>query len=130
VQPRIVESLADIPPGGEQESFLSGRDGGEPVTHVASSLGAHPSLQDDQMPRKRSELAREVLEMVPALGQENRGAPICEGSDDVVEDHYVARLILRQCAVETLNTSVGGSGRRTEGGLAHDEPVLARALAR
>ena len=72
VQPRIVESLTDVPAGGEQESFLSGRDGGEPVTHVASRLGAHPSLQDDQMPRKRSELACEVLEVVPALGQEDR----------------------------------------------------------
>src|SRR5229473_450857 len=130
IEPRIVEPLTDVPADGEQEPFLSGRDGREPVTHVAAYLASHPSLQHDEMPRKRSELAREILEMIPALGQEDRGAPICEGTDDIVEDHYVARLVLRQRPVETLDTSVGGSGRKAEGGLAHDEPMLERALAR
>jgi hypothetical protein len=45
-------------------------------------------------------------------------------------NHRVARLVLRQRTVETLDPSVSGSGRRREGGLAHDEPVLERALAR
>src|ERR1700694_6016285 len=130
IEPRVVEALANVPASGKQEPFLSGRDGRELLTHVAVGLGSHPSPQHDKMPRKRSKLAREVLEVVPALGQQDRGAPTDESSDDVVEDHRVARLVPRQRAIETLDPSVGGSDRRMEAGLAHDERVLERTLAR
>jgi hypothetical protein len=76
IEPRVVEALANVPASGKQEPFLCGRDRRELLTHVAVGLGSHPSAQHDKMPRKRSKLAREVLEVVPALGQQDRGAPI------------------------------------------------------
>ena len=98
VEPRIVEALADVAPGREQEAFLSRRDGGEPVTHVAAALAPMPPCRTTRCRANGRELAREVLEVVLALGQQDRRAPICEGTDDVVEDHRVARLVLRQRA--------------------------------
>ena len=76
----LFEPVANVPAGGEEEPFLIGRDGHELVTHVTIGLGSHPSPQHDQMPRKWSELAREVIEVVPTLREKERGAPVYESS--------------------------------------------------
>ena len=71
-EPRIIEPLSDVSPCGKQEPFLSIRDGCKPLAHIAGGLDSHSSPQHNHVPRKRPELAREILEMVLALGSEDR----------------------------------------------------------
>ena len=71
VQPRVVEALADVPPSREEEPLLVRRDRGELRAHGPFAF-AHPALEHDQVPRDAREPAREVLEVVLALREEDR----------------------------------------------------------
>ena len=73
VEPRVVEALADVAPGREQESFLVVRDRRELAASRAPRLGAHAALQHDEMAREVSKLAakysRWSLRSVSRIGE-------------------------------------------------------------
>ena len=76
------------------------------------------------MSRDALEAAREMLEVILALGEEYRRAPFLERAHDVVQDHCVPRLVARQRGVEILDGDPVAERVRTEAGLADDEAVL------
>src|SRR5207248_7240302 len=72
IQARVIEPLADVAPCRQDESFLIRRDSRQLILHDALCLGAHPALENDEMASQRLEAAREVLQVVLALGKKDR----------------------------------------------------------
>ena len=58
------------------------------------------------------------------LGEDNGGATLVQGADDVVEYQGIALLVVGENLVQALDRQVAGPLRRLELGLPQDEPVV------
>src|SRR5206468_1018736 len=93
VEPCVVEALADVPAGREDESLLAVGNRGELLLCPTPLPGAHAAVEHDQIPRELLQLAAEVFEMVLPLGEEDRRAALVECLDDIVEDEPVTLFV-------------------------------------
>ena len=76
---------------------------------LTALLYGHAPAKDDQVLREFPEVRLEILEMVGALGEEDRRVAVLEGPDYVIEDQPVADLVAGELGVEILDTD-GVSG--------------------
>ena len=72
IQPRVVEALADVASGREDEALLTLRNPGEPLLHGAPLLGAHAASQDDEMSREALQPARQEVQVVLPFREKDR----------------------------------------------------------
>src|SRR6185436_16664402 len=82
------------------------------------------------MADETAELLREVFEVVPSLGEEDRRAALLQRTEDVVQNEAVASLVLRKSRIDALDASVGAGTFQLESGLADDELVVERPPCR
>ena len=75
VEPRVIEPLADIAAGGQDQPLLGGGDRGESPRGIATLLRAHAAMQHDEMAGKPLQLVGEIPEMVLPLREEDRRPP-------------------------------------------------------
>jgi hypothetical protein len=102
IEPSVVESFADVSPDCKKEAFLVRRNGVELRAYRAVRVPAHASLEHDQVPGHAREAVRKILEVIPALRQEDRRASFLERTHDVVHDDRVARFVACKCGIELL----------------------------
>ena len=93
IEPSVVEALADVAAGREHEAFLSVGYRRESLLHRATLPRTHTALEHDQMPREFSQMIREPLEVILALGQQNRRTALLERLNDIFEDEVVPPLV-------------------------------------
>jgi len=124
VQAWIVEAFADVASGREHDAFGVCRDRCHPREHLARRLGAHPALEHDHVPRNARQLGGKVVEVIRALGEQERRPAFFERTNHVVENHSVPRLVVREQRVQLLD--LGLRVGRPESGLTCDQPVLER----
>ena len=119
VQPRVVEPLADVASGRQDEALLVARDGGQLRLGLPPCLGGHTALEHHEVTRKASQARGEVLEVVSPLREEDRRSSLLEGANHVVQDELVALAIGGDRGIELLDPGalVRGSpaGRQSRG---------------
>src|SRR5262249_4668093 len=98
--------------------------------HGPIGLRAHATVEHDEVPGDALESAREVLEVVLALGEQDGRATLLERLNDVVQDQGVPRVVARERRVEVLDAQLLARAWRTKGGLSNDEAMLERPRAR
>ncbi|HEV7242298.1 MAG TPA: hypothetical protein VGQ36_23915 [Thermoanaerobaculia bacterium] len=102
VQPRIVESFADVLACRQQDALLIRRDGFQLVGESLALLLPHSAPKNEQMANASRKVTREAIEVVVALGQ-NEGRPsVANCFDNVVADAPITRLVVDQFAVQAL----------------------------
>ena len=69
IEPRVVESFANVAASGKHESWFVVRDGGQGREGSAPLGRRHASLENDEMASTSLKAVGKVLEMVLALGQ-------------------------------------------------------------
>ena len=124
VEARIVEALADVATGGQDQALLVGRDRGKLVSGSVSSPSRHPPVKDDEVAREALQPVREELQMVLPLREEDGGPALLEGGDHVIEDQVVACLVGGERGVELLDALSFRRSGLAEGGSPDDETVL------
>jgi hypothetical protein len=72
------------------------RNGREPRGDFPPLLRHHAALENDQMPYEPSDLLREELQVVLALREQHRRSTFVDGTNDVVRDELIPRLVARQ----------------------------------
>jgi hypothetical protein len=130
VEPRVVEPFADVAPRGEDEPGLVLRDTGELRCHLSTLARGHASLEHHHMVYKRPEAGRQVLQVVLALGEQDRRPPFLDCLDDVVQDQAVPVLVPSQGGVQSLDPLGRIERASDEGRVAHDQSVLERTSGR
>ena len=70
------------------------------------------------------EVGSQVLQVVLALGEQDRRPPFLERLDDVVQDQPVPALVPGQRGVQCLDALGGIERASDEGRVAHDQSVL------
>jgi hypothetical protein len=86
VEPSVVEAFADVSAGGEHEALLGVGNRREPLPHHATLPGTHSTLEHDKMSGELLQLIGEILEVILALGQQNRRPPLLERVNDIIQD--------------------------------------------
>lgn len=76
VEARVVEALADVAPRREEETLLVRWNRGELGADFAIRLRALTALEDDEISRDALEATRKVLEVILALGEQDRRTPL------------------------------------------------------
>ncbi len=93
VQPCVVEALAEIASGRDQDAFFGLGDCREPRRDIAALLLALAAAQDDHMFCETREASGERFEVVGALGNHDGRTSCIERVQDVIEDERVAALV-------------------------------------
>jgi hypothetical protein len=110
------------PPKGRRSSRARRRLG-----RARSRASAPPRPGAARAPAGRAAPAfREVLEMITAFSEVDRGAPFAQRFEHVAEDHPIARFIGRQDSVELLDARVLAQLREAEPRLPNEKSMLER----
>jgi hypothetical protein len=93
VEARIVESFAEVTPGGDNDALFVARDGRQPLHHFAALLLAPPTPKHDDMLGKMLQSGRKRFKMIRAF-REHNGRPRCvKRMQNIIKDERVQLLI-------------------------------------
>ena len=112
VQPGIVESFADVSPGGQQHPLFILGNGRQPSDDALQFLPAHAAPQDNQVTDLGRQPLGQAFEVFGAFRQHDGRPAFAHGLHDVLADEPVARLIRDQFIIEVVELDCGRPGRR------------------
>jgi septum formation topological specificity factor MinE len=98
----VVESLANVLAGREDDSPFLPRDGCETVIDRLALLLAHAAAQDHNVINARRQLVLEAVEVLIPFRQDQRRTPIANGFENVLANSPSTRLVVDQLLVEGL----------------------------
>ena len=125
IQPRVVETFADVAPRGQQHARLAFRNARELLGRRVQFLGSSAAVQRDHILHMRCQSIGQGLQVLLAFRQEQRGTAIPQSLQNVIADHPIAILIRDQFLIERvklqspigvrLNQWTKGSGTNVDG---------------
>ena len=98
----IVESFADVPPGGEQDPILVLGNGCQASDDRLGLLGPRAAAKHDKVANAGRQLSRQVVEMLIAFRQHQRRAAFPDGLHDVVADDPIALVVRDKFTIEIV----------------------------
>jgi len=66
-------------------------------------IGLHPATEDDDVLCKAAQTPRQKGEMILSVSEHHGRPTSLKRREHVVEDHRIAALVARQCAIEILD---------------------------
>jgi hypothetical protein len=103
IKARVVEALTEISASGQQYAFLPIWHCGHSLYDLPALIGLHPATEDDDVLCKAGQAPRQQGEMILSLSEHHRRPTSLKHREHVVEDHRIAALVARQCAIEILD---------------------------
>ena len=126
VEPRVIETFADIATRRQDEPLGRLRNRPKLVEGTTPLLGRHPASQYDEVSHEPPEFLRKVFEMILSFREQDRRAAFLHRGNDVVDDMPVSGLIARERTVNFLYADVGTVTGQRKSGFPYDEFVVER----
>ena len=101
-EPGVVKSLTDVPARREQHASLRVRDGPQLLGQVLALATGHLPPEHEQMFDLPGERIDQPVQVVVPLRQDERGASVSNGVQDIVADEAISTLVLGEFSVECL----------------------------
>jgi len=126
VEPRIVEALADVLPGGQHEPLLIRWDCGDSLRHLPALFRTHAASQNYEVPCGGTKLCLKILEMVRPFGEEERRPTVFESIEHVIDDELISRRVSHERPIEILNRRLARIASNAELRLPDNQAVRKR----